>query len=256
MVDCPNVTLGAIVMDDAADSDGIKWTPSWPIEGWETPVVRQTVMALVGADGAAVGNSGYAQRSLVLRGTASWGDADPALYWLAQDKLADATDTLETPTTLIVGETTPKQAAVRRTTTPQRFAPLGSFQGMTFQIPLIARDPRKYATTLTTQDVLDNPYTNAGRYRTPPTIEVTAWTGTTLVLGSATDDGKTVTLNATSAVGPIVVDFAAQQVTDNGVPADEMVQAGSRWWQLLPGDNTLSFGTVTDGEVRWRSAWA
>lgn len=252
---CPSVTLGSIVMDDSADSDGIRWTVEWPIEGWDAPLVTQSVMQLVGRDGAAVGNSRFGQRALVLRGAASWGTIDPDLYDLAQDKLMDATDTLDTPTTLTVAFATSRQAAVRRPTAPPRLAPLGFFQGMTFQVPLIARDPRKYSTTLNTQDTNTSPYVNAGRFRTPPVVQVDAWTGATVVLSSTTDDGKAVTLDVSAAVGPVVVDFGLQQVTDNGDPADEMVQAGSRWWELLAGSNTIVASGVTDGEIRWRDAW-
>lgn len=255
MVACPSVQLSDVVMDDAVDANGIKWTVSWPIEGWDAPELRGAVSDRSGKDGVAVSGMHYGGRPIILAGTASWGSVDPAKYATAQEELAEASDTIDGAVLLTVNEATPKQASVRRAPGGKpRFSPLGPFVGMTFTVPLLARDPRKYAVTLTSVALADGVVNNPGKFRAPPTVTITGGVAG-IVLQNTTDDSKQVVLDATGATFPLVVDFDRQTVTDNGVPADEMVQAGTRWWELLKGNNTIDVTGTTGGTIAFRAAW-
>lgn len=86
------------------------------------------------------------------------------------------------------------------------------------------------------------------------TIEVTG-NGGTPVITSTTDEASAVVFNTTLAGAAVaVLDFRAHSMTVGGTPAYQLA-AGSRWFRLLPGANTLTFTGCASIEVVHRPAF-
>lgn len=247
-----NVTLGGLSFNAATvDGNGAKWRIA-RIEGWDSPSVRQSLFDPTGVHGQVVAEILYGSRAIVLTGTCT--TPSEAAYWLSHTALATATNSLAIPGTLVVNEPTPKQASVVRAG-EVRMRPIGAYRGFEFEVPLLAPDPRKYATTavsgaLTGSDIV----ANAGNIETYPTLTVVgpSTSPMTFTLGA-----RVVTLNISLAGGEtLVADFAARTVLVNGVNRYDVVASSTRWWALAAGNNTVgsSAGGGTASLSR-RSAW-
>lgn len=254
---CTTVTLGGLVIDcDTEDANGITWT--WTrIDGWEPPDLRADVLTLAGQDGEVFGEWRHRGRALVLAGVAhKEGAVYPfeTEYWLAFNSLAAASNLVSGTGTLTVDEPTPKQMTVKRQGRPRMRPFQGRFAVMEWEIPLIASDWRKYGTTLNSDS--SSPVNNGGNARSTPVVVITG-ASTTPRITNTTDDSKYVEV-ATSLTGgqTLTLDMQNRTATHsaNG-NVDSLIAAGSRWWDLLPGDNTV---TLTGGgtfAVQYRDAY-
>lgn len=237
MTTCVQVEVGTVVLDGIVDGNGNKfdWTE---VAGWESPEVEQDVLQRTGASGLVMGTSVYRGRPLVVRGTVEVQNAPYDVgYFRAMNQVGAGTDLVEeSPGLLIVHEEVAKQVVVWRAGAI-RWRNTGGMKGAQFEVPLIAPDFRKYGTTLHT--VVGGAVTNAGNKRSTPLVSI-AGGSTNPRVTSTTDDGKYVQVNVTVPGGQtLVLDMDAMSATLNGVDVAGSIEAGSRWFDLLPGANAL-----------------
>ncbi len=181
---------------------------------------------------------------------------------------------------LIYDEPVPKQQLVRRSGQIQETYP--TLATVTFNILLVAPDPRRYATVLQSATVqaavtvhgitppLTPPITmpangkpaviaatNGGNFETRPVIQVNGPIqnpSLTLV-----DTGQVVAFTGLLLASgqQLLVDFDKRQATLNGalVPAD----ISSAWWVLAPGTSTIRLGGIASSgsgmTAQWRDAY-
>lgn len=237
------VQIGTLLLDCATvDADGVRW--HWrDIDGWESAEVDSSWGAKAGQSGVFPESVLYGGRPMVLSGFAEVVTiAVPFVesYEKAERKLALATDLVDTaPGLLVVSEQpTPKQALVYRNGR-LRNRPHAKRRLMEFQVPILAPDHRKYATATTA--IVAGVNTNNGTKLTPPTITVTGAAAGPVRVTNATDDGKYVQVNTALLGGQVLtIDMADWTANVDGVNADNLIDGASRWFDLLPGANTLS----------------
>lgn len=250
-----DVQLGAMLFDcETVDADGIRWhSTEWP--GWESPEPAQQWGAKAGQSGVFPESSLYGGRAIVFKGAAEMvTKAVPfeQSYEKAERKLAAATDLVETvPALFIVGELpVPKQALVYRAGR-LRHRPEVKRRVMVFEVPLLAPDYRKYATTTTA--IAAGVVANVGTKLSTPVVTVTGAAAGPVRVTNATDNAKYVQVNTALAGGQVLtIDMEEWSASIDGVNADALIDAGSRWWDVLPGNNTLSLtgGGTLGGSFR------
>ena len=126
------------------------------------------------------------------------------------------------------------------------------------KVQLKARDPRKYTQA---QASLSGAGTaaNAGTYTTPVEITITASgaTSTSLAITNSTTSKSILVTTALANNDVLVIDTFLHSVKLNGVEKRSMLGAGTDWWLLNPGNNTIAVSNGTNAAVvtRWRSAW-
>lgn len=276
----PTVILGLLEANTyTPDDDGVEWYVE-VIDGWDGADVRLPTQERAFADGLYVDPGWYGGRQLTVPGVAI--AADPGGVEAARAKLGQVADLLAEAGTLIVGETVPKQADVhlRDRVTTEEAGP-----ALIFAIPLLAADPLKYATALSSATVglpsssggLTFPAVFPVAFGTsgPGGILVAANTGTRAtspvvsIAGPVTnprlehiDQGRTFTVAIDLAAGDtLAVDMRARTVILNGTASRRAnVVAGSRWFDLDPGDNQIRFAAdsydpAASMTLEWRSAW-
>lgn len=271
-----NSAAGIDIEFGTVDANGIAWL--WnKIEGWDGPDVQGAgVIARSGDHGAWASPQYYAARTMTLTVTAS--APTQALRDTARALLQQAVDVSEL-VQLRYDEPVPKYARIRRSGKVTESYP--TLCDVTFQIGLVAPDPRKYAVTQRTLQIgllpsglgggLVVPFTlpftmasapppsggtatNSGSFLSPPVAVITGpVTGPLLanLSTSQTVSWSSLTLNAGDV---LVVDFLARQAIVNpttvsttpGMPSSGgtywPADLFSSWWQLAPGDNTVQFG--------------
>lgn len=126
------------------------------------------------------------------------------------------------------------------------------------RVQLKARDPRKY---LQTQSSLSGAGTaaNAGTYPTPVEITITASgaTSTSLEIVNTTTSKTIYVTTAMANNDVLVIDTFLHSAKLNGTETRSMLGAGTDWWLLNPGNNTITINNGTNATIvtRWRSAW-
>ena len=135
-----------------------------------------------------------------------------------------------------------------------------SFAGLarSSRISLKVQDPRKYLQAQTTLAGAGTA-TNAGTYPTPVVITGTATgaTSTSLQITNSTT-GKTIYITTALANNDvIVIDTRKHSIKKNGTETRSLIGAGTDWWSLNPGANTIAFTNTTNitFSTAWRSAW-
>lgn len=122
-----------------------------------------------------------------------------------------------------------------------------------FTLQFLAEDPRIYAETLSSL-VANGNATNAGTIPTHPLVTFEDAVLNPRVTNTTT--GLFVQVNENLVLGDsLVIDFAARTIKKNGVSVYNSLDAASRWWQLEPGVNAITF-TAGTKEMTWRSAWS
>lgn len=260
MTNCIPVRVGSLVLDGNVDGFGVKWDwtelPGW----WDGAAVTQDWLSRAGASGVILGSSRYGGRAVIVRGVAEMTTAPyPSAWAAAADRLAAATDLVEGAGGLMtVEEATPKQLTVYRAREP-RLRSRAGMRMMDFEIPLQAEGFRKLGTTLRSAGA--GTVTNSGNKHTTPVVRVTG-TPTTGDAGpirvtNATDGGKWVEVSRGLAAGEVLtIDMDALTVTSSvaGDVAGNLV-AGSRFWHLLVGANTVSHSGGGTLAVEYRDAY-
>ena len=187
-------TLGDVALG-TVDAQGVAWNLQ-TLEGWDSPDVRAEFTEREADHGAWASPVYLGSRPITLGGTIL--APSQALLETAMDQLRTAaglTDTL-----LTVWETTPKQAAVRRSGKPL-LQYLTDTQA-SFSVLVTAADPRRYSTTLSTGTTA-LPSTTGG-LTFPATFPITF--SATAVAGSisAVNAGNFDTRPVLTITGPVV----------------------------------------------------
>lgn len=254
---CTAITLGGITFDcDSEDSNGIMW--SWTrLDGWEPPDVRGDILTPAGQDGQVLGEWRHNGRAIVLAGIATKPDVVypyTTEYWYAFNTLAAATNLVGGTGTLVVNEPTPKQVTVKLQSRPRMRPYRGNMSALEFEIPLIAPDWRKVGTTA--QADSSSPVNNAGNVRAAATVTITG-ASTNPRITNSTDDSRYVEVTTVLTGGQtLTLDMTNRTAThsaDGNV--DDLIVAGSRWWDLLPGDNTISLTGGGTFSVAYRHSY-
>ena len=264
------------------DENGITWL--WQkIEGWDGPDVSGGVIQRAGDQGAWPSPQWFQARVMTLTVTAS--APTQALRDLARSILQQAVP-ISDLAALRYDEPIPKLVYCRRSGKITEKCP--TLTDVTFTVPLVAPDPRKYSTVSyqeygvapgpPVEALLTIPFTvpftltsaapggsgaqvaciNSGNFETRPTIGVTGPITSPAITNTTT--GQTVSYTGL-LLGPsdlLVLDFNLRQAILNGstyVPAD----AFSQWWNLPPGTSTIALnGLENTGAttiVQWASAY-
>lgn len=277
----PTVTLEDIAANTfGVDADGVEWIMDKP-DGWDGPDVRVGVQDRPFADGAWVTPGWRSGWEITLKGEA----VCPTMEALekARYRLIAATALHRRTGLLTVGETVPKQVTVRLL---DRLDTVENGTNLTFQVPLIAADPRKYAAAAksastgltggptggvsfptafplsfgTAQPTGLVAVVNEGIVDTPPTLTITGPAANPVV--SVNETGETFALGLTVADGEqIIVDMAARTVLAGGTATRRYaVVPGSSWFMLQPGLSGVRFSadvynTTASLGIAWRDAW-
>lgn len=271
----------------ATDSNGITWL--WQkLDGWDSPPSVGSVLQRSADHGGWPAAQYYGPRILTLTVEAS--APSQALRDVARGILQQAVPVGTTSTDLAVltyGEPVPKQAQVRRNAGAAITEAYPTLTDVVFTIPLVAPDPRKYATTAQqVQVVLPAPVvsplalpfssglpvafpggflpeassavaTNTGTFETRPQLTVNGPVTSPVIVNATLGSAISFTGLIMGASDVLTVDTDNKQTFLNSVfyPADPQ----SSWWVLEPGDNTVYLSGVTSAgatlTVSWSSAW-
>lgn len=243
---------GLLLNNFTADADGNKWYGSLDRSG-ARPMVNSTQR--VGAHGTRYNYGFYGPRSLVLSGQVTGPNLD-ALK-LAEFKLrsyANMVTSLGSITRYDV--TVARQAYVHLADDVlfkiQPNPPLNGATLATFEVPMMMPDPRWYTLTESSQ-ALAGTAVVGGTFPTPPRLQVT---GTAAGPIAVTLAGRTVQINTSLGSGQLlVVDFNANTITKAGAALYSSV-AQLQWFDLVPGNNVLTYSGGGTPVIYWRNAWA
>lgn len=276
------VTLGSLTLGQV-DAAGVAWTVGADgLQGWDGTDVRTQYTDREADHGAWAGPTYLTARPITLAGTITAPDL-PSLD-TAIDQLqaaASLTDTL-----LVVAESVPKQALVRRSGKP--LVRLVTDRVAVYSLLLTAADPRRYSTVLQSQSAalpstsggLTLPITlpltitattasgaitltNDGSIATRPVLTITGPTvgGFTIVASSPSGAITQQTYSDSLGTGDVlVIDSMARTVTLNGQVSRRLYWSGT--WPEIPAESSLTFqwtcptydpSALLTGTVR--SAW-
>ncbi|MGW4803009.1 phage distal tail protein [Kitasatospora sp. NPDC004272] len=259
------VTLGTLVLGQVDDA-GTAWTvgPAG-LRGWDGSPVRTQYSDRAQDHGAWAGPTYLAARPITISGTVT--APDLATLDAAQDQLSEAaalTDTL-----LVVGESVPKQALVRRS--GEVLWRMETDRIASYSLMLTAADPRRYSTTL--QQVSAGLPVSTGGLTLPITVPITITAGSTSGALTLTNAGLIGTRPVYTLTGPaptptvltqyqdgrsdallysdslaagdtLVIDVDARTVTLNGTVSRRRYLSGT-WPEIPPGQSV---------QVSWTAA--
>jgi hypothetical protein len=245
------VTLGALTIgDDPADANGAYWDVK-AVEGWDSPELRSSLLSLPGEDRQAIGPLRYNARALSVVGECVV--PSEAAYWLSLAKIMAATELTRASGTLTLTETVTKKIDVYRAGRVL-WRPVHSLLRADFEIPLTAPDPRKLANTATTLAGAGTA-TNTGNFAASPTLTVTGAAAGPIVIANTTA-GKTITISTAVPGGQqLVVNFRARTILLNGVSRYDLVAATPQWFDIAPGNNTITYSGGGTPSLSWNDSW-
>ena len=268
----------------AADSNGVAWMLLAKPAGWDSPPTAVGQVIQRSADHGGWPTAQYfGPRIITLSLLAS--APTEALRDQARADLQQAVPFSDLAT-FTLNEPVPKLAYVRRNATSSIGETYPTLCDVEFSIPLVAPDPRKYATTAQTASsttvVIESPLTlpfssglpvtfpdsvppgsegveavNAGTFETRPVITVQGPVTSPSVTNGSTGQTVSFTGLALAANEQMVLDMDARQAYIGGQfqPAD----SSSAWFVLQPGTTTIYLtGIDLAGAVLtvdWSSAW-
>lgn len=246
------VTLGAITLGNStADANGATWHVK-EIEGWDSPELRMALLDLPGHDRQAIGPIFYNGRAVSLRGVCE--TPTDAAFWASRTKLETESHLTAAAGLLTVAETTTKKLTVYRAGRVL-MRPLDALRGFEFDIPLIAPDPRKIASSPTTLAGAGTA-TNNGNFKASPTLTVTGAAAGPIVIAKTTGTTGSVSITTSVPGGQqLVVDFKARSVLLNGVNRYDLITTTPTWFEIEPGANTITYSGGGTPSLAWSDSW-
>lgn len=254
------VTLGSLVLG-AVDAASVAWTINPDgLQGWDGPDVRTQYTDREADHGSWAGPTYLAARVITLAGVItapSQSALDTAIEQLSA--AVSLTDTL-----LVVAETIPKQALVRRS--GKVLVARQTDRIATYSVLVTAADPRRYSTVLQSQSVglpvttggLTLPITlpititattvsgqftltNAGSMSTRPVLTITGPVTTPTILVQYPDGTvKQLVYTDTLQAGDVlVIDPNSRTVTLNGTTSRRRYLSGT--WPEIPANSSATF---------------
>ena len=284
----PGIDLGGLQADlggiplGTADASGVAWSLQ-SLEGWDSPEVRAELQQREGDHGAWPAPVYLGERPITLAGTVT--APDRAALDDALERLRAAVGLGDT--TLIVRETLPKQATVRRS--GKLLMQYVTDRISTYSVLVTAADPRRYSTVMqqgstglpSTSGGVTLPYTlpytisatttagqitayNEGSIATKPVLTISGPVSQPQVIAQM-PDGSVRFLNYSQdlAVGEfLVIDTGARTVVLNGnVSRRRFLATPTSWPDIAAGATvTFQFRAATYNPsalltATWRSAW-
>ncbi|PJN24067.1 phage tail domain-containing protein [Kitasatospora sp. CB02891] len=203
------VTLGTLVLGQV-DAAGVAWTVSKDgLRGWDGAPVRAQYSDRTADHGSWAGPTYLAARPITVAGTVT--APDLATLDAAYDQLAAAAAL--TDTVLVVGETSPKQATVRRS--GEVLWRLDTDRIASYSVMLTAADPRRYSTMLQTAST-GLPAAGAG-ITLPITLPLTIPAGGSSGQLTLTNGGTIGTRPVFTITGPVTAPAILVQYPDSTV---------------------------------------
>ncbi|MFD9603325.1 phage distal tail protein [Streptomyces sp. NPDC059970] len=278
------VSLGSITFG-TVDELGVVWRIGAEdgLQGWDSAEVRAEHTARQGDHGSWADPVYLGERPVTLAGLIE--APDKALLDDALDRLRAAVSLTDTP--LVVYETVPKQATVRRSGKP--LLTYITDRTARFSVLVTAADPRRYAldeqagvTPLpSTTGGLVFPVTfpvafsaatvageirtdNAGTVETRPVLVIDGPVENPSVFAQYADGSvRLLAYSQTLAAGDqLVIDTDAHTVVLNGNASRRRFLAVPSGWPVIPAGQSVAFQFRSDTynatallTVRWRSAW-
>lgn len=125
------------------------------------------------------------------------------------------------------------------------------FEGGSCEVEFTCLDPVAHGDEATSTGTA---LTVGGTWATWPVVTLTALAGTSVKVADGL--GRYVLVERTFAAGDVVVmDFAAEVVTVDGVDAPADVAVESTFFSLTPGSHTLAFSGCSAHTVEWVERW-
>lgn len=228
--------------------------PVAAIEGLDIPDVRSSNMERPTDDGTVPGLDQYAERVVRLRmGIDATVDSALAAK-VAALRAAFVKSTVPIPLHFMLRGESKRYLMVL----PRRFA-LVYDQDAALNAPdvlaeLVAPDPRILAAIATTLAGAGTA-TNNGTYKATPVLTVTGAAAGPIVITNTTA-GKTVQITTSVPSGQsLVVDFKARSVLLNGVNRYDLVAATPQWFDIAPGNNTITYSGGGTPSLAWNDSW-
>lgn len=246
------VDLGSQAFNtQVADANGSLYYVT-EIDGWDSPAQRQSFQGPASRHGSVILESLLDQRAVTLKGIVK--ATSETAFWISYNYMLGLVNNLYAPILLKMLEnpTTKRLSVIRGGAVRQTFVGVGSFE---FEIPLIAIDPLKYNDTATTTALAAAgtvALTNTGTFGTYPVVTLTA--AGTVVLNNTTY-AQTLTTGTDSLPSGTVVDFSARTVLSGSSNLYTTLDAGSVFWALQPGSNTITNTGTAPVSVTYRDAW-
>lgn len=273
------VTLGSLPLLSTDDS-GVDWVVA-DVRGWDSSGIRAEMTPRQADHGAWASPVYLDSRPITITGSIDAPDTATRDAAVEQLKAAvSLTDTL-----LTVGESTPKQATVRRS--GPVLVELVGLYGATYSALVTAADPRRYSTVLQSQTTglpsvtgglvtpLVTPISitatstggaftlvNEGTIATRPTFTVTG-PATNFVISCTSPGGSVTQLTYADSIGvgdTLVIDTDAHTVTLNSTVSRRRYLSGT-WPEILPGSSlsvqwsALAYDAAAMLTGSCRSAW-
>lgn len=276
LIDLGPVQFGAV------DAAGVHWHCA-TVEGWDGTEVRAEMSQREGDHGAWPAPAYLSERVITLAGKLV--APSPAALDVALEQLLAAASL--TDTTLVVHETIPKQATVRRSAKP--LAQRLTDRVLDYSVQVTAADPRRYAVDQqqgstglpSSSGGLTPPYTlpytlsattvageivarNLGSFETRPVLTVSGPVSQPQMLAQMPDGTvRPLLYGLDLAAGEqLVIDTAARSVTLTGGVSRRRFLAVPLGWPTIPAGSAVTFrfqAAAYDPSAlltaRWRSAW-
>lgn len=238
--------------------------PLYEVTGLDAPDVRDSDEDRFDRDGSVGGKHLFGKRIVTVRcdiAKANATDLETSLNTLRGAYKRDMYPNLEKPLYFKLpgmGERfVNARCTKRRIPVDERHARLNPEIVLEFRCP----DPLQYAealqTTTWSADATVQVLNNNGNMAMYPVIEMDATATSPLNIVNDTL-GRQITINQTFSAGTLIVDLFKNTIKgDDGVDYYGNVNTLSKWWWLVPGNNSIR--VVTNGiaarRVKWRHAW-
>lgn len=271
---CITAELGGFLFDgDSPDTDGVVYSWQDLAGWWDTPDLSViTDQRPLGVSESVVNVGG---RSITLTGVAhppKLGDKVGLDAFAAMRRVKVACGCMFAPKYLQVNEPGLSMHALVRQTSPMRFKLSSHLASVTFQIPLLAPDPRRY--DVTPQSVATSgtfSATNNGDLPTPPVLTVVGPAADVSLRNSSFSSTPFVRLPGALGSGAVLtIDFANLTANIDGLNVISLLEgnhlglpdAGGvgggppAWFQLRPGVNNLHQGGGGSGSLDFADAYS
>lgn len=234
------------------DGNGTFWYVTG-LDGWDSPGLRQTVAEPTSRHGDVLAKSLLGPRPMTLRGIVKSTTLDG--HYLSQQQLQGQANNIAVTKPFRVTEDIQREVKVYRAG-HLRMSPAG-LRAFSFELPLTAPDPLKYAvqgTTVTINSNQTKTVTNDGNFVTERYLLTALATGHVRVanltiseLGIRTDqeveNGTTFNCLARSVRDP------------DGLQVYSSLSPASTWWGLQPGDNQVHNKGGVNVSMTYFPAW-
>ena len=265
----------------SVDGNGVAWI--WQkIQGWDSPPSVGQVIQRSADHGGWPAPSYYGPRIITLTVMAS--APTQALRDAARAELQQAFPVNDLAM-LVYNEPVPKLAYVRRNASAAITESYPTLTDVVFSVPLVAPDPRKYATTPQTVSLvvpapIVNPLAlpfslpvsfpgnippsdtsvtalNVGTFETRPTITVTGPITSPAIVNAVTGQQVSFTGLTLGSTDQLTLDMDNRQASLN--QNFQATDVSSAWWVLEPGSTQVYLDGVTSGgatlTMQYQSAW-